>query len=148
MAYLIQMPHLSLEAEVAKMKGGELIDADRAEMTLRADYAKRWLAIADDQYKFSLAEDAMPEAGKNLSASQKEALSDVLTYVKAHDPLDGQELHTALHDIRKAREMEAADFFSALYGIFLGKASGPKAGWFLSVLDREFLISRLTQATS
>lgn len=145
MAYLIQMPHLSLEAEVERMKGAALTDEDRAEIALRKKYATRWLEVADEQYKFTLTTDALPEAGKNLSPEQKSALAGVLAYVEAHDPLDGLELHTALHEIRKESGIEPAEFFSALYGIFLGKGSGPKAGWFLSMLDREFLISRLQE---
>lgn len=146
-AHLIQMPHLSLETEVERMKGSRLTESDQIEMNLRAEYARRWLAVAGEQYKFSLAFDAMPEAGKNLSKEQKEALVAVLAYVETHDPLDGLELHTALHEIRKESGIEPAEFFSALYGIFLGKASGPKAGWFLSVLERDFLIARLCEAT-
>jgi len=37
------------------------------------------------------------------------------------------------------------DLFSAIYLSFLGKESGPKAGWFLSVLDRKFLEKRLEE---
>ena len=147
-AYLMQMPHLSLEAEVERMKGSPLTDADRAEVLLRQTYAERWLKVADEQYTFTLATDSMPEIGKNLTEDQKTALVAVLSYVKEHDPLDGSELHTALHEIRKGSNIAPTEFFSALYGIFLGKASGPKAGWFLSVLDRDFLVSRLAEATA
>lgn len=146
-AYLVQMPHLDLEAEAARMKGAPLADGDRAELALRADYARRWLPTADEKFRFALATDAMPEAGKHLSEAQRDALRAVLVYVEAHDSLDGQELHTELHEIRKRTGLEAGEFFGALYGIFLGKAFGPKAGWFLSVLDREFLLTRLTEAT-
>ena len=48
-----------------------------------------------------------------------------------------------LHDIKKETEINPRDFFSAIYISFLGKNSGPKAGWFLSVLDKEFLEKRL-----
>jgi lysyl-tRNA synthetase class 1 len=148
MAYLIQMPHLSLETEVERMKGEPLTSADIVELNLRKEYAKRWLEVADEQYRFTLATDRMPEAGKDLTDGQKAALATVLAYVVANDPLDGLELHTALHEIRKASGILPIEFFSALYGIFLGKGSGPKAGWFLSVLDRDFLIARLTEAVS
>jgi lysyl-tRNA synthetase class I len=29
---------------------------------------------------------------------------------------------------------------------FLGKASGPQAGWFLAALDRDFVVARLREA--
>jgi len=142
------MPHLDLEAEVERMKGLPLTDADRTEIRIRKRYAELWLVHADEDYKFTLATDSLPEIARNLSVAQTSALSEVLAYVLAHEVLDGQELHTELHEIRKRHDIEPSEFFSALYGIFLGKASGPKAGWFLSVLDRDFLISRLREVTA
>ena len=143
-AFLVQMPHLSLASEVERMKGSALTDADKEELQLRAEYARRWLDIADEQYRFQLRTDQVPVAVRSLSQKQKAALHDVLTYIQAHAMLDGQELHTELHEIKKRHELSPADFFGALYQSFLGKPSGPKAGWFLSVLERDFLISRLT----
>jgi len=40
----------------------------------------------------------------------------------------------------------AKEFFGAIYISILGKDSGPKAGWFLSVLPKEFLLKRLKKA--
>jgi len=71
----------------------------------------------------------------------------VLEYIEVQKNIDGQEFHTKLHEIRKEIEIEPKDFFSALYLSFLGKESGPKAGWFLSVLDRNFLTKRLKEVT-
>jgi lysyl-tRNA synthetase, class I len=59
--------------------------------------------------------------------------------------LDGQELHTKLHDIKKESGIAPKELFSAIYISFLGKDSGPKAGWFLSVLDKDFLERRLEE---
>ena len=145
-AFIVQMPHLSLDAEVSKLKGSELTPEDADEMKLRAEYAKRWLEkAAGEEYKFSLMRDSVPEGAKNFTDAQKRALQHVLAFVEMHQTLDGQELHTALHEIRKEHELDAAEFFGALYMSFLGKASGPKAGWFLSVLDRGFVRQRLAE---
>lgn len=144
-AFLVQMPHLDLENEIERMKGEALTDADKKEITLRAEYAKRWLKIADEQYRFELAYDGVPESAQNLSSTQKDVFKKVIAYVETQDVLDGQELHTKLHEIRKESDLEPADFFGALYQAFLGKNSGPKAGWFLSVLDRGFLLERLKE---
>jgi lysyl-tRNA synthetase class 1 len=67
----------------------------------------------------------------------------MLEYIKLQKDLDGQELHSKIHEIRKESGIEPKELFSAIYISFLGKDSGPKAGWFLSVLDREFLERRL-----
>ena len=149
MAFLVQMPHLNLADEVARMKGESLSPLDTEEMSLRAEYAKRWLEkAASDDYKFTLAEHALPEGVKNFSQKQKEALAAVRAFLESHPDISGQDLHTGIHDIRKESGLEAGEFFGALYISFLGKASGPKIGWFLSVLDRPFVLSRLKEVSS
>ncbi|MDE2079035.1 MAG: lysine--tRNA ligase [Patescibacteria group bacterium] len=147
-AFLVQMPHLLLQGEAERMKGEPLTDRDRAELDLRAEYAKRWLEkAASEDFKFTLQDGAVPEAVRQLSTEQKAALRKVLVWVEQHATLDGQELHTALHEIRQESGLSASDFFGALYLSFLGKSSGPKAGWFLSVLNREFVITRLKEVS-
>ena len=37
------------------------------------------------------------------------------------------------------------DFFTPFYTSLLGKASGPKLGWFLSTLEKDFVIRRLRE---
>ena len=147
-AFIVQMPHLSLLQEVERMKGEPLTKEDVKETELRAEYAKRWLAAyAPENFKYELQKQ-VPESVKLFSAEQKKALAEVLRYIVIHEKLDGQTLHTELHEIRKKTGINAKDFFSALYLSFLGKPSGPKAGWFLSVLDRTFLENRLKEVIS
>lgn len=144
-AFLIQMPHLDVEAEITKLKGEPLTAEDKKEYELRAKYALIWLTqAADEKFRFMLAE-TVPENAKNLSEEQKQALQKLLTFVEAHESLDGQALHSALHDIRANSNLQPKDFFGAIYLAFLGKDHGPKVGWFLSVLERDFLIKRLKE---
>jgi lysyl-tRNA synthetase, class I len=145
-AFLAQMPHIDIENEVEKIKGEPLTDSDKKELESRAKYAKNWLLkYAPEEYKYELQKDGIPQPARSLSDVQKNALSEVLEYVKLQKKLDGQELHTQLHEIRKKTGIGPKEFFSAIYLSFLGKDSGPKAGWFLSVLDREFLEKRLEE---
>jgi lysyl-tRNA synthetase class 1 len=147
-AFLVQMPHLNVEAEAARIKGSALSELDKEELALRAKYAKRWLQnAASDEYIFELAETAVPEAAKSFSLEQKAALKDILSFIEGKAVLDGQELHTELHEIRKRHGLDAKTFFGAVYLTFLGKDHGPKAGWFLSVLEKVFLIARLKEVT-
>lgn len=144
-AFLVQMPHMELEREVARMKGSDLTEEDKKEIQVRTLYAKRWLDLyAPEDFKYTLQE-AAPETAQTFSPEQKHALKELLVYVETHETLDGQELHTALHAIKTETGIDAKAFFSALYQSFLGRDSGPKAGWFLSVLERNFIIDRLRQ---
>lgn len=144
-AYLVQMPHIDIFKEIERVKGSELSADDKAEINLRKKYAKIWLELyAPEDYKFDLKEN-LPKEASYLSIEQKEAIRQVLEYVSSKDVLDGQELHTRLHEIRKEVNIEPKDFFEGLYISFLGKSSGPKVGWFLSVLDKKFIENRLRE---
>ena len=131
-AFIVQMPHLDLQKEFP--------DANKDELAERALYAKRWLEqYAPEKYVFKLHEE-LPEAARSLSAEQKQALAVVHDYIASRETMpSGEELHQKLHELKE---------FKAIYLAFLGKESGPKAGWFLSVLPREFVIKRLHEASA
>lgn len=142
-AFLVQMPHMDFLKEVMTLKGSELTDLDKREALERAEYAKRWLEhYAPEQYRYVLQK-TVPTETKNLSETQKRALQMLLSYIEHESILDGQKLHTELHELKEKANISPKELFTALYMSFLGKTSGPKAGWFLSVLPREFLIERL-----
>lgn len=144
-AYLVQMPHVDIEVQIEKQEGRALGKADIAELEMRKKYALTWLATyAPEDYKFEIQQE-LPEVAKNFSALQKKALGELLTFLETEKDLEGQILHTQLHEIKKSLGIEPKQFFSAIYMSILGKDSGPKAGWFLSVLPKEFLIKRFSE---
>lgn len=57
--------------------------------------------------------------------------------------IDGQVMHELIYAAKDKAELKPMTAFQALYRVILGKDSGPKAGWFLSSLDAEFLVPRL-----
>ena len=125
-----------------------MTEEDKKELEERVVYARQWIEYyAPEKYIFKLQLDTVPEGAKDFSDAQKKALRRVLEEIEKTKDLDGQELHTALHSIRKELDIEPKDFFGALYLAFLGKESGPKVVWFLSVLDRDFLKSRLEEVS-
>ncbi|HEY0220708.1 MAG TPA: hypothetical protein VGC58_00615, partial [Candidatus Paceibacterota bacterium] len=121
---------------------------DLLELETRKKYALKWLSIyAPEDYKFELKKE-LPDLAKNFSALQKQALSEVLNFMESEKDLDGQKFHSKLHEIKTNLAIEPKDFFSAIYLSILGKDSGPKAGWFLSVLPRDFLMGRLKEVAN
>ncbi len=147
-AFIVQMPHLNLFEEVERLKKSALTEDDKAEAERRARVARAWLAAyAPEDFKFEIQKE-IPEKARRLSAEQKTALAELLRYIEITKEFNGQELHHKLHEIRKESGIDAKVFFSALYLAFLGKDHGPKAGWFLSVLEREFLLNRLREASA
>lgn len=147
-AYLSQMPHIDLEVEAEKMKGSTLTKLDKDEVRYRATYAKYWLdKYSPEKFRITLHENSVPEEAKSLNNIQKQALQALVDYLQTEDQLDGQKLHTKLHDIKKEQDIEPKELFEAIYKSLLGSASGPKAGWFLSVLDKDFLVKRFTEVS-
>jgi lysyl-tRNA synthetase class 1 len=143
-AFIVQMPHLDLVKEAEQVKGSPLTQDEIALLTERAAYAQFWLGTyAPEKYKYEL-QNSIPE-GLALSESQKKALSALLDFVKegAHS---GEEFHTRLHELKTEVPIEPKELFTALYQVLLGRDSGPKAGWFLSVLPQDFLNMRLGEA--
>ena len=65
---------------------------------------------------------------------------------RSNDPLGLQELHEQIHALKNQLGLPPKQAFSAIYLTFLGKPSGPQAGWFLAALDRDFVVSRLQEA--
>ena len=57
--------------------------------------------------------------------------------------IDGQAMHELIYAAKDKAELKPMQAFQALYRVILSKDSGPKAGWFLSSLDRDFLVPRL-----
>lgn len=145
-AFLVQMPHLDFMTEIEKLKGSSLTSEDREEAELRAKYAQSWLSqYAPAQFRFVLQTDALPEATATFTVEQKKALGAIHDFLSAHEKPTGEELHAALHDIKQSSGLTPQLFFSSIYQSFLGKDSGPQAGWFLSALPRDFLLKRLAE---
>jgi lysyl-tRNA synthetase class 1 len=146
--FVCQMTHLSPHTEFAALKEAHLTDEEKRVIDERTVFAKKWLeTYAPDKYKFILQKE-VPPVTATLSDTQKQALTAVLAFVESRNTLDGPTLHTELHDIKTRLAIPAKELFSALYLSFLGRDSGPQAGWFLSTLDKQFLCERLRAVTT
>ena len=112
---------------------------------MRVTYAKLWLKnYADDAFIFTLQEN-LPQKATELRDEQKRALALFADAIEKSETVDGQALHELTHSIKEASGLDAKEFFSAIYIVFLGKESGPKVGWFLSTLTKEFVLKRLRE---
>ena len=142
-AFVVQMPHLDLKKEAETAKGSPLTSEEHVALTERAAYAQYWLTTyAPERYIYRLQE-TMPAV--DLSSDQKSAIAALHTFL-ADGPKTGEQLHERLHALKTEVPIAPKDLFTALYRIFLNRDSGPKAGWFLSVLPHEFVLARLNEA--
>lgn len=146
-AFLVQMPHLKLEEEVERMKGAPLTEKDKEEIELRARYARQWIeTYAPEQFRFVIQKE-VTDTARTLSDMQKDALRDLHVYIEKNKDLSGEDLHHYLHELKEKHSIPPKELFSAIYQLFLDRESGPQAGWFLSTLDRDLVLSHLEEAT-
>jgi lysyl-tRNA synthetase class 1 len=56
---------------------------------------------------------------------------------------DGMWFHGAIYELKDELGLAPKEMFTTLYRAIIGKISGPRAGWFLSILPRDWLVERL-----
>ena len=155
-AFFVQIPHLNIQKEIATLKGKSLTAADKKELEVRENYAKKWLAdYASDNHRFEIAEQEIPKKVSEMFPEQKvflRELANVLEQFEKENAAKGKDrgeaLHEKIHDHRKSSPLEAREGFSAIYMALIGKESGPQAGWFLEALDPKFVIERFRAVAS
>lgn len=141
---LSQIPSVDIVRAAEADKGAPLTVEDRAELEARIADARRWLErYAPEAYRF-VVQATLPPAAADLSPEQRAFLAALVPYVR--EVVDGEALHAAIHALKGECGLTPKAAFGAIYRAFLGKDSGPQAGWFLAALDREFVIRRLQEA--
>src|SRR5206468_2682853 len=61
-------------------------------------------------------------------------------------PATGEQWQAAIFAVAADHGVDAKAAFNALYFAFLGRPNGPRAGWLLASLEREFVVRRLREA--
>jgi lysyl-tRNA synthetase class 1 len=101
------------------------------------NWLKHW---APDDIKFELA--AKPP--KLISEPEREYLLALAAKIeKAPAGADGEWFHKAIYEFKDTAGLAPKQLFGTLYKVLIGQEHGPRAGWFLSILPRDFLIKRL-----
>jgi len=144
----VQIPSVDPIKEAEERKGAPLTEIERKDLEARVALARVWLERwASDDAKFSVVHE-MPAI--TLTDAQRRYLAAVRDVVgRIREP---EALHQELYEIAKRVGIVGPDgkvsreAFSAIYLVFLGKPSGPKAGWLLTTQDDDFVRRRLDQA--
>lgn len=144
-AYMLQMPRADIGKYATREKGSKLTEAESQEIDKRQAIAKKWLkTYAPENFKFTIQE-TLPSQAKDLNNLQKQFLSQITALIESKDQWQGEDLHQELHRIKTELKISPREAFSAIYQIFIGKDSGPQAGWLLAALDKDFVIKRISQ---
>lgn len=132
LAQWVQMPNMEKEI---KKEG----------LTEWAEYAKNWLLeYAPETVKFTVHKE-LPDSAKKLKKEQKEFLKKIT--VEIDKDWEGEEFQKMLYEWSKKVGVSSKDAFSAIYLSLLDKNHGPKAGWLILSLDKEFIRKRFLSAS-
>lgn len=133
-------PAATLEI-IRRTEHGKVAEQNQEILKDELRYIDEWLdKWAPEDVKFSLLE--TPPA--DLGEAEKKYLRDLGEKIAvAPADADGEWFHKAIYEFKDTTGLQPKQLFEALYKVLIGKTSGPRAGWFLSILPREWLIKRL-----
>ncbi|MDI3540116.1 MAG: lysyl-tRNA synthetase, class [Methanolobus sp.] len=131
-----------------------------------ADNVGNWLEMYAPAFaKFSV-KDELPVQAASLSELQRAFLASFSKIISRQAEMSGEDYHNLVYsakdqDSELTQEMaklldvspdqvqaDPKDLFKAVYTAVLGQQSGPKAGWFLSSLEKDFLVERFSEAAN
>jgi lysyl-tRNA synthetase, class I len=120
----------------------DVVDEDQEIIREELRFIHAWLEQwAPDDVVFKLREEVVPT---EFDDTQKQFLTGLADKISAGPAdADGEWFHKAIYDFKESLGMDGKQLFLTLYKVLIGKDSGPRAGWFLSILPREWLIARL-----
>jgi lysyl-tRNA synthetase class 1 len=146
LALLVQVPGVSLADRLAAEKGAPLDEAELAILEERVVVARTWLeSFAPERYRVAVQETLPPEIAE-LSEAQGLFLADLAAGAQSEQPSGGDAWQDLIYRAAQRRGVSSRDAFAAVYAAFLGRESGPRAGWLLASLDTGQVIPRLEEA--
>jgi lysyl-tRNA synthetase class 1 len=121
----------------------DLSKQDEEHLKQREEHAKYWLDnFAPDMVKFKVKK-KLPKV--NLAEEQKKfllSLTENLPSIK----WEAEDIHNIIYDSSEKEKIPIKTAFKTIYQIILGQEKGPRAGYFLSNLDKDFVLKRVEEA--
>ena len=144
----VQIPSVDPVKEAEERKGAPLSATERKDLDQRIALARVWLERwAPEEARFSVLRE-LPEI--TLSDAQRRylvAVKELIGKIKDPEALQQELYETAKRvGVVGSDGKVSRDAFSAIYLAFLGKPSGPKAGWLLTTLSDDVVRKRLDEA--
>jgi|SRR5579862_9564937 len=140
-SYQAALKDPTVTMDIIKRSQGDKIPGPEQEIIQeQLAFVEQWLnKWAPDDVKFELA--ARPPA---VSEPEREYLLALAQRIEsAPADADGEWFHKAIYDLQQPSGLTPKQMFGVLYRVLIDKDSGPRAGWFLSILPRDWLVKRL-----
>lgn len=149
LALLVQLPGIDVPERVAAEKGAALTEREVVILEERTRAVRGWLeTYAPPAARVEIQRDGLPEAVSDLPPEQRGFLGTLAGHLASLPATEwvGEGIQALIFSTAQERGIPAGAGFAALYAAFLGRPSGPRAGWLLASLDRPFVVERLRAA--
>ena len=119
---------------------GEANEIDKDKLIRRVDCIKEWIKnYAPESVVFEIQK-RKPEIGfDDTEIKCTKLLSAKFKEIKWTPEM----IHNSFYELQEESEIPAKRFFKVVYNAILGKDRGPRLGFFLETMDKNFIIERL-----
>lgn len=127
---------------IERTEHAEIANTQKEIIHKELNFIAKWLdEWAPEDVKFDLLEKVTASDFSDTEKKYLAALADKID--SAPKDADGEWFHKAVYEFKDFSGLTSKELFTTLYKVLIGKTSGPRAGWFLSILPRDWLITRL-----
>jgi lysyl-tRNA synthetase class 1 len=123
--------------------GYDVSDVEKVQQ--RAGNVDKWLeSFAPPMVKFSIQKTLPPEV-RNFNAQQRQVMKILSERMPGYE--DGQAIHDGIYDLAREVDVNPKKLFQTIYQALLGTKSGPRLGYFLVSMERDFVVERFRAAS-
>lgn len=120
-------------------------EEEETHLRLRKEHALYWLDhFAPDAVRFTVQK-KLPSI--KFTNEEKKLLAEIARNA-SESHWTAEEIHNVIYEIVSKHQISPKKAFTAVYKAILGETRGPRAGFFLSNLDYQFVINRFKEASS
>jgi len=121
----------------------DLSSDDDQHLRQRSEHVQNWVdSFAPDEVKFEV-QTTSPDI--ELTSTQQEFLRFFVDQCSKIS-WSPEEIHNVFYHIAEQQNIPVQLAFKTMYQILLGREKGPRAGYFLSNLERDFVLQRVKEA--
>jgi lysyl-tRNA synthetase class 1 len=117
-------------------------EEDKKHLSQRAECVKFWLDnFAPDRVKFAIAKETPEMTLEQVHKTYLENLSGKLS----EGEWTPDSIHNTIYELAQSQGLKSKTAFQLVYQATLNQKHGPRLGYFLSTLDKEFVVGRLRE---
>ncbi|MCK4366144.1 MAG: lysine--tRNA ligase [Thermoplasmatales archaeon] len=121
----------------------DLSKQDEKHLKQRTEHVRYWLDnFAPDMVKFEVKKKP-PKV--DLTKEQKKFLLSLIEKLPSVD-WEAERIHNIIYETSEKEKIPIKTAFKTIYQIILGQEKGPRAGFFLSNLNKDFVLKRVEEA--